>query len=81
MCEVFWTPVRNHPHLAESTPMNPQPHPENPFKGLRPFEPKDKEKLFGRDRDLFTVPEDFDAPLPDDLNRDVSALRLRRPGP
>ncbi len=35
--------------------MNPQPHPENPFKGLRPFEPKDKEKLFGRDRDLFLM--------------------------
>src|SRR5215213_3725996 len=27
----------------------------NPFKGLRPFEPEDQEKLFGRDRDLFLM--------------------------
>lgn len=27
----------------------------NPFKGLRPFQPEDEEKLFGRDRDLFLM--------------------------
>lgn len=28
------------------------------------------ERVFGRDRGVFEVPEDFDAPLPDDVLKD-----------
>ncbi len=32
-----------------------EPPPQNPFKGLRPYQQSDREKLFGRDRDLILM--------------------------
>jgi prevent-host-death family protein len=38
-----------------------------PVARLLPYHPRSESRVLGRDRDLFTVPEDFDAPLPDDV--------------
>ena len=38
-----------------------------PIARLTPYEEQGKEQVAGRDRDLFTVPDDFDAPLPDEV--------------
>jgi len=35
--------------------------------------PPSQRREFGRDRGLFEIPEDFDAPLPDDVLRDFYA--------
>ena len=37
-----------------------------PVAKLVPFHPRETRRL-GIDRDVYTVPDDFDAPLPDDL--------------
>ena len=34
---------------------------------LTPDEERSRERISGRDRGLFTVPDDFDAPLPDEV--------------
>jgi antitoxin (DNA-binding transcriptional repressor) of toxin-antitoxin stability system len=38
-----------------------------PVARLIAFEPASDHRQFGRDAGLFEVPEDFDAPLPDEL--------------
>ena len=38
-----------------------------PIARLTPYEEQGKERIAGRDRGLFTVPDDFDAPLPDEV--------------
>lgn len=38
-----------------------------PIARLLPFEDKPKQPIFGVDRGLFEVPDDFDDPLPADL--------------
>lgn len=38
-----------------------------PIARLLPFEPRRARPMFGLDRGRFTVPDDFDDPLPDDL--------------
>lgn len=39
----------------------------NPVARLIPIRPKESSRLFGMFRGKFVVPEDFDAPLPDEL--------------
>ena len=36
-----------------------------PIARLTPYAEQGRERVAGRDRGLFTVPDDFDAPLPD----------------
>lgn len=38
-----------------------------PVARLIPFSPGARKREFGKDRGLFEVPEDFDAPLPDEF--------------
>jgi len=38
-----------------------------PIARLVPIEHQPRRRVLGQDRGLFKVPEDFDAPLPDDL--------------
>jgi len=38
-----------------------------PIARLIPFSPGARKRQFGKDSGLFEVPEDFDAPLPDEL--------------
>jgi prevent-host-death family protein len=38
-----------------------------PIARLIPHEPKRRSPVFGADRGKFVVPDDFDAPLPDEL--------------
>jgi prevent-host-death family protein len=40
-----------------------------PVARLVPIHPPVSKRVSGRDRDLFSVPEDFDAPLPEDILR------------
>ena len=38
-----------------------------PIARLTPYEESRRERVSGQDRGLFTVPADFDAPLPDEV--------------
>ena len=38
-----------------------------PIAKVSPYREGKRERVPGRDRGLFTVPDDFDAPLPDDV--------------
>ena len=38
-----------------------------PIARLSPYKDQGRERVAGRDRGLFTVPEDFNAPLPDEV--------------
>ena len=41
-----------------------------PVARLLPFEPTQPQPVFGADRGAFVVPEDFDAPLPEEILTD-----------
>ena len=38
-----------------------------PIARLTPYKEQGRERIAGRDRGLFTVPDDFNAPLPDEV--------------
>ena len=38
-----------------------------PIARLSPYQEQGRERVAGRDRGLFTVPDDFNAPLPDEV--------------
>ena len=38
-----------------------------PIARLTPYKEQGRERVAGRDHGLFTVPDDFDAPLPDEV--------------
>ena len=38
-----------------------------PIARLAPYKEQGRERVAGRDRGLFTVPDDFNAPLPDEV--------------
>ena len=38
-----------------------------PIARLSPYKDQGRERVAGRDRGLFTVPDDFNAPLPDEV--------------
>ena len=38
-----------------------------PIARLTPYEEQGRERVSGQDRGLFTIPADFDAPLPDEV--------------
>lgn len=42
-----------------------------PIAIVSPYSQGEKERVPGQDRGLFSVPEDFDDPLPDDLLADI----------
>jgi prevent-host-death family protein len=45
----------------------------DPVAKLVPIGPDQGQRKFGRDRGVFEVPDDFDAPLPDDVLADFEA--------